>query len=176
MSAKAAPGVEPAEAEPGAAAAGRKQQQAVLLAEMVEDAAVWCAVHGLVVGDRADPVLPLAATLPPFASSPPAPKVALCGAFFFPVPNQLANACFFRRLQRSGTVPGVGLVHAPFSLLPARLPESFWKQACELAPIFNELVDRVSLDGEFLQAALSRQVLNYYTELFRQPCICLFSA
>jgi glutathione synthase len=178
MSAKAAPGVEPAEAEPGAAAAaaaGRKQQQAVLLAEMVEDAAVWCAVHGLVVGDRADPVLPLAATLPPFASSLPLQRLLFAG-LFFPVPNQLANACFFRRLQRSGTVPGVGLVHAPFSLLPARLPESFWKQACELAPIFNELVDRVSLDGEFLQAALSRQVLNYYTELFRQPCICLFSA
>ncbi|CAN6373287.1 unnamed protein product [Urochloa humidicola] len=105
MSAEATPGVEPAaEAGTGAAAAA--------LAEMVEEAAVWCAVHGLVVGDRADP--------------------------------------------RSGTVPGVGLVHAPFSLLPARFPASFWKQACELAPIFNELVDRVSLDGEFLQAALSR--------------------
>ncbi|AQK72920.1 Glutathione synthetase chloroplastic [Zea mays] len=32
--------------------------------------------------------------------------------------------------------------------------------ACELAPIFNELVDRVSFHGELLQAALSRQVLN----------------
>uniref|UniRef100_K3ZI05 Glutathione synthetase n=2 Tax=Setaria italica TaxID=4555 RepID=K3ZI05_SETIT len=122
MSAEAAPGVEPAEAEPGAAA-GPGQQQAVLLAEMVEDAAVWCALHGLVVGDRADP--------------------------------------------RSGTVPGVGLVHAPFSLLPSRFPTSFWKQACELAPIFNELVDRVSLDGEFLQAALSRQVLNYILTTYR---------
>ncbi|CAO2144946.1 unnamed protein product [Urochloa humidicola] len=105
MSAEATPGVELAEAGTGAAAAAA-------LAEMVEEAAVWCAVHGLVVGDRADP--------------------------------------------RSGTVPGVGLVHAPFSLLPARFPTSFWKQACDLAPIFNELVDRVSLDGEFLQAALSR--------------------
>ncbi|KAG2563848.1 hypothetical protein PVAP13_8KG368900 [Panicum virgatum] len=104
-SAEAAPGVAPAEE------AGRLRGAAVL-AEMAEEAAVWCAVHGLVVGDRADP--------------------------------------------RSGTVPGVGLVHAPFSLLPARFPASFWKQACELAPIFNELVDRVSLDGEFLQAALSR--------------------
>ncbi|PWZ41479.1 Glutathione synthetase, chloroplastic [Zea mays] len=90
-----------------AGAAGRAGQ-------MVEDAAVWCAVHGLVVGDRAN--------------------------------------------QRSGMVPGVGLVHAPFSLLPARFPASFFNQACELAPIFNELVDRVSLDGEFLQAALSRKV------------------
>ncbi|KAL5678736.1 hypothetical protein ACJX0J_014867, partial [Zea mays] len=60
------------------------------------DAAVWCAVHGLVIGDRAN--------------------------------------------QRSGTVPAVGLVHAPFSLLPARFPASFFNQACELAPIFNEQV------------------------------------
>jgi glutathione synthase len=57
-------------------------------------------------------------------------------------------------------VPGVSLVHAPFSLLAARFPTSFFKQACELAPIFTELVDCVSLDGESLQAALSRQVLN----------------
>jgi glutathione synthase len=78
----------------------------------VEGAAVWCAVNGLVVGDRDNP--------------------------------------------RSGAVPGVGLVHAPISLLPARFPTSFWKQALDLAPIFNELVDRVSLDGEFLQESLSR--------------------
>ncbi|GJN05010.1 hypothetical protein PR202_ga22603 [Eleusine coracana subsp. coracana] len=104
MSAEAPPGVAPAEPGPPATAA--------VLSEMVEDAAVWCAVHGLVVGDRDNP--------------------------------------------RSGTIPGVGLVHAPFLLLPARLPTSFWKQALELAPIFNELVDRVSLDGEFLQEALSR--------------------
>ncbi|CAD6255948.1 unnamed protein product [Miscanthus lutarioriparius] len=108
MSAEAPLGVAPAAAAEGA----RTPAQQALLAEMVEEAAVWCAVNGLVVGDRAN--------------------------------------------QRSGTVPGVGLVHAPFSLLPARFPASFWKQACELAPIFNELVDRVSLDGEFLQAALSR--------------------
>ncbi|KAL6623314.1 hypothetical protein ACP70R_033193 [Stipagrostis hirtigluma subsp. patula] len=85
---------------------------AAVVEEMAREAAAWCALHGLVVGDRAD--------------------------------------------QRSGTVPGVGLVHAPFSLLPANLPESFWRQACELAPIFNELVDRVSLDGKFLQDSLSK--------------------
>ncbi|KAK9137125.1 hypothetical protein Sjap_007719 [Stephania japonica] len=58
--------------------------------------------------------------------------------------------------QRSGEVPGVGLVHAPFALLPKSFPRSHWQQACELAPIFNELVDRVSLDGKFLQESLSR--------------------
>ncbi|KAF7083807.1 hypothetical protein CFC21_087556 [Triticum aestivum] len=100
-------------AEPSSSVApvgGRKA--AAVQAEMVEAAAMWCAMHGLVVGDRGNP--------------------------------------------RSGTVPGVGLVHAPFSLLPTRFPASFWKQACELAPIFNELVDRVSLDGKFLQGSLSR--------------------
>ncbi|THU56398.1 hypothetical protein C4D60_Mb11t16840 [Musa balbisiana] len=61
-----------------------------------------------------------------------------------------------RRVQNSGTVPGVGLVHAPFALLPMSFPKAYWRQACELAPIFNELVDRVSLDGKFLQDSLSR--------------------
>ncbi|XP_070037109.1 glutathione synthetase, chloroplastic [Nicotiana tomentosiformis] len=61
-----------------------------------------------------------------------------------------------RNSEKSGTVPGVGMVHAPVALLPMSFPESQWKQACEVAPIFNELVDRVSQDGEFLQQSLSR--------------------
>nr|GFB21611.1 glutathione synthetase [Tanacetum cinerariifolium] len=56
--------------------------------------------------------------------------------------------------QRSGVVPGVGMVHAPIALLPNSFPETHFNQACELAPIFNELVDRVSLDGKFLQDTL----------------------
>ena len=48
------------------------------------------------------------------------------------------------------------MMHAPFSLLPVVFPENHWKLACEVAPIFNELVDRVSLDGNFLQESLSR--------------------
>ncbi|CAM0874052.1 unnamed protein product [Alopecurus aequalis] len=96
---------------PSVAPAGGGKAAAVQ-AEIVQEATVWCVVHGLVVGDRENP--------------------------------------------RSGTIPGVGLVHAPFSLLPTHFPASFWKQACELAPIFNELVDRVSLDGKFLQDSLSR--------------------
>ncbi|KAL1542266.1 Glutathione synthetase [Salvia divinorum] len=61
-----------------------------------------------------------------------------------------------RASQKSGTVPGVGLVHAPISLLPMPFQESHYKQACEVAPIFNELVDRVSLDLNFLQESLAR--------------------
>ncbi|XP_021278111.1 glutathione synthetase, chloroplastic [Herrania umbratica] len=61
-----------------------------------------------------------------------------------------------RNFQRSGQVPGVGMVHAPIALLPMSFPKSHWKQACELAPIFNELIDRISLDGKFLQDSLSR--------------------
>ncbi|KAL8518226.1 hypothetical protein ACS0TY_009554 [Phlomoides rotata] len=61
-----------------------------------------------------------------------------------------------RASQNSGRVPGVGLVHAPISLFPMPFPESHWKQACEVAPIFNELIDRVSLDAKFIQESLSR--------------------
>lgn len=61
-----------------------------------------------------------------------------------------------KSVKRSGTVPGVGMVHAPFALLPMSFPESHWRQACDLAPIFNELVDCVSLDAEFIQETLSR--------------------
>uniref|UniRef100_A0A2P2LUT9 Glutathione synthetase n=1 Tax=Rhizophora mucronata TaxID=61149 RepID=A0A2P2LUT9_RHIMU len=61
-----------------------------------------------------------------------------------------------KNVQKSGEVPGVGMMHAPFSLLPVAFPENHWKLACEVAPICNELVDRVSLDGNFLQESLSR--------------------
>ncbi|CAA7044940.1 unnamed protein product [Microthlaspi erraticum] len=61
-----------------------------------------------------------------------------------------------RAYQKSGKVPGVGMTHAPIALLPTPFPETYWKQACEVAPIFNELVDRVSLDGKFIQDSLSR--------------------
>ncbi|KAF3335879.1 Glutathione synthetase [Carex littledalei] len=82
------------------------------LDKVMNDALIWSALHGLVVGDRSN--------------------------------------------SRSGKVPGVGMVHAPFSLTPTPLPTSYWRQACELAPLLNELVDRVSLDAEFLQNSLSR--------------------
>ncbi|KAF3588045.1 hypothetical protein F2Q69_00029748 [Brassica cretica] len=58
--------------------------------------------------------------------------------------------------QKSGTVPGVLSLDAPIALLPTLFLESYWNQACEDAPIFNELVDRVSLDAKFIQGCLSR--------------------
>ncbi|XP_014517344.1 glutathione synthetase, chloroplastic-like [Vigna radiata var. radiata] len=61
-----------------------------------------------------------------------------------------------KSVQNSGSVPGVGLVHAPVALLPTPFPENQWSEAIELAPIFNELVDRISLDATFLQQSLSR--------------------
>ncbi|CAL4892672.1 unnamed protein product [Urochloa decumbens] len=61
-----------------------------------------------------------------------------------------------RNHPRSGKAPGVGLLHAPFSLLPMSFPRFYWDQALELTPLFNELVDRVSLDVEFLQQTLAR--------------------
>ena len=80
------------------------------------------------------------------------------------------------KLQRAGTVPGVGMVHAPFALLPMSFPESHWQQACELTPIFNELVDRVSLDWKFLQEALSRFFLSlslFLSCVFVYVYVCL---
>lgn len=50
-------------------------------------------------------------------------------------------------------------MHAPFALLPTSFPETHWRQACDLASIFNELVDRVSLDAQFLQDTLSKYTL-----------------
>ncbi len=73
------------------------------------------------------------------------------------------NACLARtggKLQRSGTVPGIGLVHAPFSLLPSPFPRQAFSQAIELAPLFNLLVDRVSQDAEFLQQTLARYLMS----------------
>lgn len=50
----------------------------------------------------------------------------------------------------------MGMVHAPFALLPLSFPESYYCQTCELAPIFNELIDCVSLDRNFIQDSLTR--------------------
>ncbi|XP_004135633.1 glutathione synthetase, chloroplastic [Cucumis sativus] len=61
-----------------------------------------------------------------------------------------------KSVKRSGEVPGVGLSHSPIALLPGLFPGTHWNQACELSSIFNELVDRVSMDGKFLQESLSR--------------------
>ncbi len=63
-------------------------------------------------------------------------------------------------MQRSGTVPGIGLVHAPFSLLPSPFPRQAFSQAIELAPLFNLLADRVSQDAEFLQQTLARYIMS----------------
>uniref|UniRef100_A0A0D3HPC9 Glutathione synthetase n=1 Tax=Oryza barthii TaxID=65489 RepID=A0A0D3HPC9_9ORYZ len=129
MSAEAPLGVTPA------AAAAEGEEMVAVVDEMAEEAAVWCAVHGLVVGDRAEPEFHMVLNVDSRI--------------------EMKIITFFSE-NRSGTLPGVGLVHAPFALLPTRFPASFWKQARELAPIFNDLVDRVSLDGEFLQDSLSR--------------------
>lgn len=45
-----------AEAPLGVAPAAAEEEMAAVVDEMAEEAAVWCAVHGLVVGDRAEPV------------------------------------------------------------------------------------------------------------------------
>ncbi|KAF4389940.1 hypothetical protein G4B88_003423 [Cannabis sativa] len=100
-----------------------------LVDRMVYDSLVWSSLHGLVVGDK---------------------SVQASINLILMLDYRIVQG------QRSGKVPGVGMVHAPFALLPMPFPETHWKQACEVAPIFNELVDRVSLDAKFLQDSLSR--------------------
>lgn len=75
----------------------------------------------------------------------------------------------YLQIQRSGNVPGIGMVHAPFALLPMPFPESHWKQACEVAPIFSELFDRVSLDAKFLHDSLSRCSPFFFS--FQKPVL-----
>ncbi|KAG5073185.1 hypothetical protein JHK86_008396 [Glycine max] len=50
-----------------------------------------------------------------------------------------------KSVQRSGSVPGVGLVHAPLALLPTPFPEKQCREATEL-------------DAKFLQESLSRLI------------------
>lgn len=69
-------------------------------------------------------------------------------------------------------MPGVGLLHAPFALLPMPFPKVYWDQALELAPLFNKLVDRVSLDGEFLQETLAR-LFSYGIDKKKRICLLI---
>ena len=63
---------------------------------------------------------------------------------------------------------------APISLLPNAYPRSAFEQAQELAPFFNQLVDRISRDGDFLVDTLGGGVTDTdpYTakllELYRE--------
>ncbi|KAI5081753.1 hypothetical protein GOP47_0001496 [Adiantum capillus-veneris] len=61
-----------------------------------------------------------------------------------------------KSVESSGRIPGTGLVHAPLSLLPSSFYTRHFKQAVELGPLFNKLVDDISRDDKFLQESLSR--------------------
>jgi glutathione synthetase len=58
--------------------------------------------------------------------------------------------------ERSGTLPGVGIVHVPLSLLPTPFSRAAFTQALDLATHYNTLVDRVSQDTQFLHEALAQ--------------------
>jgi len=65
---------------------------------------------------------------------------------------------------------------APMSLLPNAYPEQAFQQAQDVAPAFNELVDRVSRDAEFLEETLgggvssmdpyTAKILQLYKEVY----------
>lgn len=43
-----------------------------------------------------------------------------------------------------------------FTIKPSLIPENLFKEVCDLQPYFNSLVDKISLDPEFLGATLER--------------------
>ena len=43
-----------------------------------------------------------------------------------------------------------------FTIKPSLFPEKMFKEVCDLQPYFNTLVDRISLDPEFLGTTLER--------------------
>ncbi|KAG0585558.1 hypothetical protein KC19_2G020600 [Ceratodon purpureus] len=58
--------------------------------------------------------------------------------------------------ERSGSSPGVGIVHVPLALLPTPFSRAAFTQALDLATHYNTLVDRVSQDTQFLHEALAQ--------------------
>lgn len=122
--------------------------------KLVYDALVWSSLHGLVVGDKTHQVKFLSFDVWVLCSDNVWCKSQNLWISF--IADWLIDWSLCFDLQRSGTVPGVGMMHAPIALLPTPFPESYWNQACEVAPVFNELVDRISLDGKFIQDSLSR--------------------
>ena len=70
-------------------------------------------------------------------------------------------------------------ITAPISLLPQSYPSSQFERAKSLAAPFNELVDRISRDGSFLQETLkdvrdvdeyTGKLLDLYEEIYLGEC------
>ena len=52
-------------------------------------------------------------------------------------------------------VPSVGIVHAPLAVMPMPFPRASFMKAKRAATVFNKLIDRVSLDAQYLQSTLA---------------------
>ncbi|KAL3702413.1 hypothetical protein R1sor_020435 [Riccia sorocarpa] len=80
-----------------------------------------------------------------------------------------------KSVENSGKIAGVGIAHVPFSLLPTPFPAKDFEKAVDLSTLFNELVDRVSLDVEFLKRALGQaQKADEFTgRLLKMYCMIL---
>ncbi|KAI8475146.1 MAG: glutathione synthetase [Monoraphidium minutum] len=55
-----------------------------------------------------------------------------------------------------GQAPAATLVHAPLSVLPVAFPRDRFEQAVSCMPRFNDLVDAVARDEEYLEATLAQ--------------------
>ena len=113
------------------------------------DALVWSPLHGLLVGDKSvqvthSPIYSLYCCVPFLIFYLSHPKLVANGDDNLNLVLTM-DGCMCFGLQRSGSVPGVGLVHAPLALLPTPFPEKQCREATEL-------------DAKFLQESLSRLI------------------
>ncbi|KAJ3100660.1 Glutathione synthetase [Phlyctochytrium planicorne] len=72
----------------------------------------------------------------------------------------------------------VVISHAPFALFPANFPEHLYELAVKIQPIFNQLVDIISKDSEFIFAELKETAevddfikgcLEIYEKILKEP-------
>eukprot|EP00934_Nitzschia_sp_Nitz4_P000509 Nitzschia sp. Nitz4//scaffold22_size323478//117302//118849//NITZ4_000521-RA/size323478-processed-gene-0.395-mRNA-1//1//CDS//3329542977//509//frame0 len=90
--------------------------------------------------------------------------------------NSYASAHGVQVERRNAQTGGSYFECAPMSLLPNAYPQQAFAQAQEVAPAFNELVDRVSRDAAFLQETLgggvsdmdpyTAQLLKLYNQVY----------
>ena len=60
---------------------------------------------------------------------------------------------------KSATNP-VESVHAPFSLKPTEYPKEAYARILRIQPIFNQLVDLVARDDQFINDMMARYVIS----------------
>uniref|UniRef100_A0A3Q2XMS3 Uncharacterized protein n=1 Tax=Hippocampus comes TaxID=109280 RepID=A0A3Q2XMS3_HIPCM len=76
---------------------------------------------------------------------------------------------FLVRLKESPNSSEVTVTYAPITLFPTPVPKAIFLQAMEVQIHFNMLVDKISQDPDFLQAALASTITvdDFTAKLFK---------